>query len=70
MYEYKCTDLTYSLFQHPATRTRRVDEHMQESAVQGWRLIEVAKNMDAPFAFIARFFWERPASENHDCGAS
>ena len=21
MYEYKCTDLTYNLFQHPATRT-------------------------------------------------
>ena len=65
MYEYKCTELTYYLFQKPATRTRRFDEHMQESAVQGWRLSEVAKNMDAPFAFIARFFWERPASENH-----
>ena len=46
MYEYKCTELTYSLFQKPATRTRRVDEHMQESAVQGWRLIEVVKNME------------------------
>ena len=64
MYEYKCTELTYYLFQKPATRTRRVDEHMQESAVQGWRLIEVANNMDVPFSFIARFFWERPASEN------
>ena len=62
MAEYRVTAVTFGLgFQSGSTRTRRIEEHVQEVAAEGWKLVFVDRNtFEIPIVW--RFFWEKSAS--------
>ncbi len=70
MPEYQVTDLTFGLgLQSGSTRTKRINNHRQEIALQGWRLAHVDHSgFELPMTW--RFFWEmearRPGTPGQD----
>lgn len=59
-FEYQVTAKTFGLgFQSASHRTRMINEHLQEVAAEGWRLVAIDhSSLEIPISW--RFFWERP----------